>query len=300
MDYIVANHRFTIRGKTPQIFQKYLTCGHPFQTINNSNTEKKFTVVLDSHLEDWNHKFDLFSQRKKISVFEYENSVCEIFQYKNEYLIRLEFKDKKDALLIVSENNNTVFLTNFSSQEQTEIYDFQFLLWLIYGIATLNENTVAIHASTIVYQNQAILFLGESGTGKSTHTHLWQKHIKGSFVLNDDSPIVRIINGKPMAFGSMWSGKSAYYINESYPIAGMVRIVQAKQNTIKKLNKLEALAAVYPSCPPMFAHDKRLSENISEILSSILIETPIFTLYCLPDLDSVSVSFSAIFENLKR
>lgn len=300
MDYIVANHRFTIRGKTPQIFQKYFTCGHSFQTINNSNTEEKFTVVLDNHLEDWNHNPDLFSQRKKISVFEYENSVCEIFQYKNEYLIRLEFKDKKNALLIVSENNNTVFLTNFSSQEQTEIYDFQFLLWLIYGIATLNENTVAIHASTIVYQNQAVLFLGESGTGKSTHTHLWQKHIKGSFVFNDDSPIVRIINGKPMAFGSMWSGKSAYYINESYPIAAIVRIVQAKQNTIKKLNKLEALAAVYPSCPPMFAHDKRLSENISETLSSILIETPVFTLHCLPDSDSVSVSFSAIFKKLKR
>lgn len=40
------------------------------------------------------------------------------------------------------------------------------------------------------------LFLGESGTGKSTHTRLWLENIPGSRLLNDDSPVLRRHKGK--------------------------------------------------------------------------------------------------------
>ena len=34
----------------------------------------------------------------------------------------------------------------------------------------VRKDTVALHGSCIVYKGKAVLFLGESGTGKSTHT----------------------------------------------------------------------------------------------------------------------------------
>ena len=45
---------------------------------------------------------------------------------------------------------------------------YRFALWVGYGLMTLGCDTLAIHSSCIVYQGKAVLFLGESGTGKSS------------------------------------------------------------------------------------------------------------------------------------
>ena len=83
----------------------------------------------------------------------------------------------------------------------------RFGLWIMFGIA-ISPEAIAIHSSTIECEGRAVLFLGESGTGKSTHTRLWQEHIPGARLLNDDSPIIRMYQGQATAFGSPWSGKT--------------------------------------------------------------------------------------------
>ena len=35
---------------------------------------------------------------------------------------------------------------------------------------------IMLHASCVEYEGKAYLYTARSGTGKSTHTHLWQKH----------------------------------------------------------------------------------------------------------------------------
>lgn len=50
----------------------------------------------------------------------------------------------------------------------------RFGLWIMFGIA-ISPEAIAIHSSTIECEGRAVLFLGESGTGKSTHTRLWQE-----------------------------------------------------------------------------------------------------------------------------
>ena len=55
----------------------------------------------------------------------------------------------------------------------------------------MEHGVVAIHSSVLTYREAAILCLGESGTGKSTHTRLWRENIEGAGLLNDDSPFVR-------------------------------------------------------------------------------------------------------------
>ncbi len=70
---------------------------------------------------------------------------------------------------------------------------FRFGVWILFNIAALPLGAVAFHSSVIRYRGRGVLFLGESGTGKSTHTRLWREHIPGAELLNDDSPIVRIV-----------------------------------------------------------------------------------------------------------
>lgn len=172
----------------------------------------------------------------------------------------------------------------------------RFAMWIAYGLATIPYETIAIHTSVIHYRNKCVLFLGESGTGKSTHTRLWRENIVGAVLLNDDSPILRIIDGKPWVFGSPWSGKTPCYKNEQYPLAGCVRLSQAPQNEIKRLNLLQAYGALHPSCPPDFAYDDHLYDCISDTLSKVLTEIPVYHLACLPNAEAAHLSCETIFE----
>lgn len=137
----------------------------------------------------------------------------------------------------------------------------RFGLWIMFGIA-ISPEAIAIHSSTIECEGRAVLFLGESGTGKSTHTRLWQEHIPGARLLNDDSPIIRMYQGQATAFGSPWSGKTPCYRNISRPIAGIVRLSQAPANEITRLSILRAVGSLLPSCPPAFAYDSDLQDRI--------------------------------------
>lgn len=173
----------------------------------------------------------------------------------------------------------------------------RFGLWMAYGMALAKDMTVAVHSSAISYNGQAVLFLGESGTGKSTHTRLWTQNIKGAGLINDDSPILRVENNTVYAYGSPWSGKTPCYRTEKYPVAAIVRLSQAPHNSIKKLRIPEALAALHPSCPPAFAYDNVLYDGISATISAILEKTPVFHLECLADPDAAYTSFGAIFSD---
>ena len=172
---------------------------------------------------------------------------------------------------------------------------YRFALWVAYGLMTLRRDTLAIHSSCIVYQDKAVLFLGESGTGKSTHTRLWREHIEGAVLLNDDSPMIRVEEGKVWAYGSAWSGKTPCYKKERYELVACVRLSQAPYNRIQKLPVLQAYGAIHPSCAPEFAYDEALYDEVSRIIGQILSVVPCYHLACLPDREAALLSCKTLF-----
>ena len=174
-------------------------------------------------------------------------------------------------------------------------YLFRFALWVGLGLMVAPYNTVALHSSCIVYQNKAVLFLGESGTGKSTHTRLWREHIGGAFLLNDDSPFVRVEKGKVWVYGSPWSGKTPCYKQERYELKGCVRLSQAPCNEIKKLSVLHAYGAIHPSCPPEFAYDASLYDHIGNFIGQLIATVPLYHLACLPNAEAAQLSCQTLF-----
>ena len=172
---------------------------------------------------------------------------------------------------------------------------YRFALWVAYGLMTLQRDTLAIHSSCIVYQDKAVLFLGESGTGKSTHTRLWREHIEGAVLLNDDSPMIRVEEGKVWAYGSAWSGKTPCYKQERYELVACVRLSQAPYNKIQKLSVLQAYGAIHPSCAPEFAYDDVLYDHVSRMIGQILSVVPCYHLACLPDREAALLSCHTIF-----
>lgn len=106
---------------------------------------------------------------------------------------------------------------------------------------------------------------------------------------------MRIHKGIPYVYGSPWSGKTPCYKTDSHELVGCVRLSQSPRNKIRKLNVMQAYAALHPSCPPDFAYDEKLYDYISRILNDILLSVPVYHLACLPDAEAARLSCKTIF-----
>lgn len=170
----------------------------------------------------------------------------------------------------------------------------RFALWTGYGLRSADRMRIAVHGSCTVQDSRAWLFLGESGTGKSTHTRLWEEYIPGAYLLNDDSPVISVEDDMIWIYGSPWSGKTPCYRQERYPLCGCVRLSQAPYNRMVRLSGLNAYAALHPSCPPGFAYDTRLYDGISRTLGIVLSRVPVYHLECLPDKTAALLSYNTL------
>ena len=155
-------------------------------------------------------------------------------------------------------------------------------LMLMYTFASASRSALEIHASVVVHGGRGFLFLGRSGTGKSTHSSLWLKHIEGTCLLNDDNPVLRIVDGKVHVFGTPWSGKTPCYKAEDALVGAIVRIRQAPENAIERLDTVQAYTSVLSSISG-FRPFREVTDAQHVTLAAIATEIPCYLLRCLPD-----------------
>ena len=156
-------------------------------------------------------------------------------------------------------------------------------LMLLYAFSSACKGVLEMHSSVVVNGGKGYLFLGKSGTGKSTHSSLWLKHIPGTMLLNDDNPILRLMpDGTARVFGSPWSGKTPCYKNLDFPAGAVVRIRQAPFNKIEKLPPVQAYASLMASASS-FRPFKTLAEGWHATLEGLVGVLPCYVLDCLPD-----------------
>ena len=142
--------------------------------------------------------------------------------------------DFKKATLIMPDKDNSFAFNN--------------ALMLLFTFASARKGALEMHASVVVNGGKGYLFLGKSGTGKSTHSSLWLKYIPGTWLLNDDNPVLRLMpSGDVVVFGSPWSGKTPCYKALSAPAGAVVRLSQAPYNKIEKLTGVKAYASLMAS-----------------------------------------------------
>lgn len=170
------------------------------------------------------------------------------------------------------------------------------LLRVMFSMALIRHNGVSIHSSCVVKEGQAYLFLGKSGTGKSTHARQWMKAFPGCSLLNDDNPAIRIIDNKVIVFGTPWSGKTPCYKNESHIVKAIVKLRQAPRNCFKKAEEILAFTAILPSCSGI-RRDDGLRRLLHENLINISMGVTVGEMDCLPDEDAARVCFEGITSN---
>jgi hypothetical protein len=152
-----------------------------------------------------------------------------------------------------------------------------------------------IHASVIAFEGKGYVFLGKSGTGKSTHSRLWLENIEGTWLLNDDNPVIRVEGDNVNIYGTPWSGKTPCYKNEGLPLNAIVRLSQAPHNVIKKHPMLQAYASLMPACSCM-RWDRRSTDALHKTVEKVISKVACWHLDCLPDEDAARTCHSAVYK----
>jgi hypothetical protein len=198
------------------------------------------------------------------------------------------------ARLLASKDSRRGELAFLRDSLQSSVFAVNNSLMLLFAFCSAPYKTLEMHASVILNGGKGYLFLGRSGTGKSTHSSLWLKHIEGSELMNDDNPVLRVgDDGVTRVYGSPWSGKTPCYRNISAPVGAIVRIHQAKHNTITRQSVIESYASVYSSCSG-FKADRRMADGQHETLEFIALNVPCYTMECLPDEEAARVCAAGV------
>lgn len=149
-----------------------------------------------------------------------------------------------------------------------------------------------MHASAVEKDGLAYAFTAPSGTGKSTHARLWMENLPGVSPVNDDKPILRILDGKAYACGTPWCGKHNLSQNRVVPLAGICLLGRGAGNTIRRVSPADHLNAILTQIyRPREAGD--LSKTV-ELLNAVLDSVPLWQLSCNMSPEAAWVSYRAM------
>lgn len=157
----------------------------------------------------------------------------------------------------------------------------------------LNFRGMTLHASAVEVDGKAYLFSGSSGTGKSTHTQLWQSVFgEKALIFNDDKPALRNLDGTWYAYGTPWSGKGEN-LNRKVPLVGICFLKQARENRIRRLDNAEAVQKIIWQTMRRFNKPEKLDLMLSRV-DELVREIPVFELENRPEPEAARLSYETM------
>lgn len=273
----------------------------------NISTEELLPSFCAFRLDNSDHQTPFMHIDILVETFQYDETpkLLKEASYVLEYQFRLEETLNYYVVTIIGEGNeNTVQMRCTKDFRENYIYtSFKYLMdpfrfkWMImiaFGQCILQENGILIHASAVISNELGYAFLGVSGTGKSTHSNLWIQNIPDTELLNDDNPILRIMDdGNVWIYGSPWSGKTNCYKAAKRPLRALVRLEQAPFNQLKRLDQKKALFALLPSGSAIPWNDN-LFQLMVDHLSYVAEKIYVGHLFCLPNNEAAKLCYSEV------
>ena len=157
----------------------------------------------------------------------------------------------------------------------------------------LNYNGMMLHASAVVVDGKAYLFSARSGTGKSTHTNLWLQYFGDrAYILNDDKPALRMMDGKWYAFGTPWSGKYDMSVNAGVELAGLAMLERAEHNEIVPYLGTRAIFDIFSQVNRPKAYELR--EKLLPLIDQLINDVSIWKLKCNMEMKAAEIAYNAM------
>ena len=274
---IIADLHIVLDTDDEELLDRLAPRYAPFSRRASSVSEVPVLFALH-HVE----RFDSLADARQLADFECQETWCVYSQ--SDTCVQITLQDqqtREDIAQMQCDRSFSDARCWLSGDVWQREYCYNNFLMMLYAFASMDRQTLLFHASVIAREGKAYLFLAKSGTGKSTHSTLWLKHVPGCQLVNDDNPVVGVRDGRVIVYGSPWSGKTSCYRDVKFPVGGFVRITRAPQCSIKREHVVEAFASLLPSCSGV-KWDKRLYRAQGDAITAIVARVPVYELFCTP------------------
>lgn len=157
------------------------------------------------------------------------------------------------------------------------------------------HSSFVFHSSAIGCNDGGVVFSAASGTGKSTHTSLWLREFSDTFMVNDDSPIIRLEeDGDVNLCGTPWAGTTGINTNTIIPLKGIVFLERGETNSIEQISVLQSIRLFMGGISP--ALNSSMLEKSLETLNKILSRVPVYILKCNMEPEAAKIAREKIFD----
>lgn len=283
--YKVGGHKFALVMPDDNFMWNEMGAYSPF--VTEEGNDVLYTIEMIDALPDTSGKKQIH-----VSCESAEDVRITLYEWQDQWLV--------EAAPLSTAPVCVCFITDkaFKKAQFVSLNDKEFslgtVMMLMYAFATAPKNTLMMHSSVTVKDGKAYMFLGKSGTGKSTHSQLWINNIEGCELLNDDNPVLRVEdNGEVRVYGTPWSGKTPCYRNLDYPVGAIVDLHQAKANKIRRLPLVLAYTAMYVSFSG-YRFIKDMADGLHATNEKVVTKIPVYSLDCLPNADAAFLCYNTI------
>ena len=149
-----------------------------------------------------------------------------------------------------------------------------------------------LHASAVVYNDEAYLFSAPSGMGKSTHTSLWLKEFSGSYILNDDKPVILPKKDSVSVFGTPFSGKTDLQVNREVRLRAICFLKRGEENSVSRVVDDRAIALILNNTyRPKNGESMKL---LFDMIDRVVENADIFEMSCRNEPAAAQMSYKAM------
>ncbi|MGN1236506.1 MAG: hypothetical protein ACI4TS_03585 [Bacteroidaceae bacterium] len=261
---------------------------NPFRVDETRKDDSLMEIFVDDRYREENSV-------KLLGSFDELGFKQEVFSCdEGDYMFRIFDMSGRIATQMFSNSDfthNEICMANLD--EATMSFGFNNAMMIAFAFSSAYHATLTMHSSVVEKDGWGYMFLGKSGTGKSTHSSLWLKYIDDTQLLNDDNPILRVVDDKVFVYGSPWSGKTPCYKQRKAEVGALVMLEQKPYNNIERQNVISALSSLMCSCSIMI-WDKSSYDSIMNTMSEVITLASLYHLSCLPDKEAAELSYNTI------
>lgn len=168
------------------------------------------------------------------------------------------------------------------------------------------HNAFVLHSVAFDVNGVGVAFAAHSGTGKTTHTMLWQQLLGDKMtIVNGDKPIVRFFDnlenapegteiGVPYAYGTPWNGKEHLGCNMRTPLKHICFIERSETNYVEKISANDAIDRIFNQV--YMPQNPEAMMNTMQLINRLINSCELWIIHCNMDISAAQTAYNEIFK----